>query len=93
MVLILDGSDRVVSVVGAEPPVYVDGKLQPLQVFNYTFNHPPDAYVDAAGALYVVQWWSKPDPIPFNWSVSTRGSTRPEVDFVGIIPSELNSLP
>ena len=58
MILILDGSDRVVSVVGGEPPVYVDGKLQPLQVFNYTFNHPHDVYVDAAGALYVVQWWS-----------------------------------
>jgi hypothetical protein len=58
MILILDGSDRVVSVVGGEPPVYVDGKLQPLQVFNYTFNHPHDVYVDAAGALYVPQWWS-----------------------------------
>jgi peptidylamidoglycolate lyase len=58
MILILDGSDRVVSVVGGEPPVYVDGKLQPLQVFNYTFNHPHDVYVDAAGALYVAQWWS-----------------------------------
>ena len=58
MILILDGSDRVVSVVGGEPPVYVDGNLQPLQVFNYTFNHPHDVYVDAAGALYVAQWWS-----------------------------------
>ena len=58
MILILDGDDHVVSVVGGEPPVYVDGKLQPLQVFNYTFNHPHDVYVDAAGALYVPQWWS-----------------------------------
>lgn len=58
MILILDGTDHVVSVVGGEPPVYVDGKLQPLQVFNYTFNHPHDVYVDAAGALYVPQWWS-----------------------------------
>jgi peptidylamidoglycolate lyase len=58
MILILDGSDRVVSVVGGEPPIYVDGKLQPLQVFNYTFNHPHDVYVDAAAALYVAQWWS-----------------------------------
>ncbi len=58
MILILDGSDRVVSAVGGEPPVYADGKLQPLQVFNYTFNHPHDVYVDAAGALYVAQWWS-----------------------------------
>ncbi len=58
MILILDGSNRVVSVVGGEPPQYVDGKLQPLQVFNYTFNHPHDVYVDSTGALYVPQWWS-----------------------------------
>ena len=58
MILILDGTDRVVSAVGGEPPVYVDGKLQPLQVFNYTFNHPHDVYVDSTGALYVPQWWS-----------------------------------
>ena len=58
MILILDGSNRVVSVVGGEPPQYVDGKLQPLQAFNYTFNHPHDVYVDSAGALYVAQWWS-----------------------------------
>ncbi len=58
MILIIDGSDRVVSAVGGEPPVYVDGKLQTLQLFNYTFNHPHDVYVDAAGALYVPQWWS-----------------------------------
>jgi hypothetical protein len=58
MILILDGSDRVVSAVGGEPPVYVDGKLQPMQVFNYTFNHPHDVYVDSTGALYVAQWWS-----------------------------------
>ena len=58
MILILDGADRVVSVVGGEPAVYVDGKIQPLQVFNYIFNHPHDVYVDATGALYVAQWWS-----------------------------------
>jgi hypothetical protein len=58
MVLILDGTNRVVSVVGGEPPQYIDGKLQPIQVFNYTFNHPHDVYVDSAGALYVAQWWS-----------------------------------
>ncbi len=58
MILILDETDRVVSAVGGEAPVYVDGKLQPLQVFNYTFNHPHDVYMDATGALYVPQWWS-----------------------------------
>lgn len=58
MILIVDGADRVVACVGGEPPEYVDGKLQPLSVFNYTFNHPHDVYVDKTGALYVVQWWS-----------------------------------
>ena len=58
MVLILDRTDRVVSVVGGEPATYVDGKLQPIDIFNYTFNHPHDVCVDATGALYVAQWWS-----------------------------------
>jgi hypothetical protein len=58
MIMILDGADRVVSCVGGEPPKYVDGKLQPLSVYNYTFNHPHDVYVDSEGALYVVQWSS-----------------------------------
>jgi hypothetical protein len=58
MILILDGEDRVVSVVGGKPPVYREGELQPIEVFNYTFAHPHDVYADAEGALYVVQWWS-----------------------------------
>jgi len=58
MILILDGSDRVVSCVGGDPPKYVDGKLQPLSAYNYTFIHPHDVYVDKAHALYVVQWAS-----------------------------------
>jgi hypothetical protein len=58
MILILDGTNRVVSAIGGEPPEYVDGKLQPLQVFNYIFNHPHDVYADPSGALYVAQWWS-----------------------------------
>lgn len=58
MIMILDGADRVVSCVGGEPPKYVDGKLQPLSVYNYLFAHPHDVYVDAEGALYVVQWSS-----------------------------------
>jgi len=58
MILILDETQRVVSAVGGEPPIYMDGKLQRLQPFNYTFNHPHDVYVDSAGALYVAQWWS-----------------------------------
>jgi peptidylamidoglycolate lyase len=58
MILILDGGDRVVSVVGGAPATYVDGKLQTPEVYNYTLTHPHDVYVDAAGALYVAQWWS-----------------------------------
>ena len=58
MVVILNGEDRVVSAVGGMPPVYREGELQQLETFNYTFNHPHDVYVDAAGALYVAQWWS-----------------------------------
>jgi hypothetical protein len=58
MIVILDGSDRVVSCVGGDPPKYLDGKLQPLSAFNYVFIHPHDVYVDKAHALYVVQWAS-----------------------------------
>lgn len=58
MVLILDGANKVVSVIGGMPPVYADGKLQQLENFNYTFNHPHDLYVDSSGAIYVAQWGS-----------------------------------
>jgi hypothetical protein len=58
MILVLDEANRVVSVIGGEPPEYVDGKLQQLQPFNYTFNHPHDVYADSTGDLYVAQWWS-----------------------------------
>jgi hypothetical protein len=57
MILILDGSDRVVSVVGGEAPVYENGILEPLVSSATTpFIHPHDVYVDKAGALYVAQW-------------------------------------
>ena len=58
MILVVDGADRVISSVGGDPPKYVDGKLQPLSAYNYTFIHPHDVYVDKADALYVVQWAS-----------------------------------
>src|SRR5262249_47245508 len=45
MIIILDGSNRIVSSVGGTPPVYADGKLTSLEVFNYTFSHPHDIYV------------------------------------------------
>ncbi len=57
MILILDGQDRVVSVVGGEAPVYEDGVLQPLvKATDSPFIHPHDVYADAAGAIYVAQW-------------------------------------
>ena len=56
MILILDGQDKVVSVVGGEAPVYDNGVLKPLVPFNATFNHPHDVYVDKGGSIYVAQW-------------------------------------
>jgi peptidylamidoglycolate lyase len=58
MLLIIDGSDRVVCVVGGDAPVYDKGKLQSLSPYNYTFAHPHDTYADSANSLYVAQWWS-----------------------------------
>src|SRR5690606_32787008 len=56
MILILDGQNRVVSVVGGEAPTYQGGTLQPLVAANAVFTHPHDVYADAAGDLYVAQW-------------------------------------
>ena len=60
MILILDKTDTVVSVIGGEAPVYQGGVLQPLAPSPTTpFIHPHDVYVDEAGAIYVAQWNSK----------------------------------
>lgn len=60
MILILDRDDRVVSVVGGQPPVYENGTLAPLAPDPQTpFIHPHDVYADSTGALYVAQWNSK----------------------------------
>ena len=37
---------------------WIEGKLETLQVFNYTFNHPQDVCVDSVVSLYLPQWWS-----------------------------------
>lgn len=60
MILILDKTDKVVSVIGGDAPVYQDGVLQKLTPSADTpFIHPHDVYVDRAGAIYVAQWNSK----------------------------------
>ena len=67
-VLILDGADRVVSVIGGMAPAYVGGKLQPLVNYNHTFGHPHDVCVDCSGALYVAQWDSnRTYPVKLEW--------------------------
>lgn len=56
MILVLDGDDRVVSVIGGEAPRYEGGVLQPIRAFNYSLFHPHDVHIDTVGDLYVVQW-------------------------------------
>ncbi len=56
MILILDKSNTLVSVVGGEAPVYKEGKLQTLTPYNYTLTHPHDVYIDSRGDLYIAQW-------------------------------------
>jgi hypothetical protein len=58
VVLILDGSDRIVSAIGGLPQAGSDGKPRPVVNYNYTFNHPHDVCVGQDGALYVSQWSS-----------------------------------
>jgi len=57
-ILILDGADQIVSILGGPPAVYVDGRLQAIRPFNHTFSHPHDICIDGAGAVYVAQWWA-----------------------------------
>lgn len=60
MILILDATDRVVSVIGGEAPAYDGNTLKPLAASATTpFIHPHDVYVDKTGAVYVAQWNSK----------------------------------
>ncbi|MEM8987406.1 MAG: 6-bladed beta-propeller [Pseudomonadota bacterium] len=58
MILILDDTDAIISVVGGQPPRYDGDRMRTLYPFNYEFNHPHDVCVDEDGALYVAQWWS-----------------------------------
>ena len=56
MLLVLDKDDRLVSAIGGLPPVYNDGALQPVRVYNHSLYHPHDIHVDSRGDLYVPQW-------------------------------------
>jgi len=56
-VAVLDADLRVVSLPGAEAPVYRDGALQPMTLSgNNPFRYPHGVCVDDEDALYVAQW-------------------------------------
>jgi hypothetical protein len=56
-VIIIDHkTHRVLSAPGGTPPVYADGKLQPLHQAQSVFKHVHDLYVDAEGDIYVGEW-------------------------------------
>jgi len=57
-VTILDKANRVVANIGGSEPVYVDGKLQPMQQATTLFAHPHDVCVDGDESIYVAQWAS-----------------------------------
>jgi hypothetical protein len=58
-VSIIDGSDRIVSNIGALPATYdASGKLQPLQQDGPLFIHPHGLLKDDEDSLYVCQWAS-----------------------------------
>ena len=55
---VLDRDYRIVSNIGGTPPVYIDGKLQPMQQQGGFFRHPHDLVVATDGAIYVPQFAS-----------------------------------
>jgi peptidylamidoglycolate lyase len=55
---VLDRDYRIVSNIGGTAPVYVDGKLQPMQQQGGLFRHPHDLVVAKDGAIYVPQFAS-----------------------------------
>ncbi|MFN7341315.1 MAG: 6-bladed beta-propeller [Opitutia bacterium] len=56
-VAVLDADLRVVSLPGAEAPVYKDGALQPMALSaNNPFRYPHGVCVDDEESLYVAQW-------------------------------------
>ena len=57
-VTILDKHNKVVSNIGGNEPIYVDGVLQPLIQTDKIFVHPHDVCVDNDQNIYVAQWAS-----------------------------------
>ena len=57
-VTILDKHNKVVSNIGGNEPIYVNGILQPLQQTEKIFVHPHDVCVDQDENIYVAQWAS-----------------------------------
>ena len=55
-VTILDKNFKVVSNLGGNEPLYVDGKLQAMHQADKVFQYPHDVCIDDEGSLYVAQW-------------------------------------
>lgn len=53
---IFDESNKIVANLGAPQPVYIEGKLQPMQTDWQIFNHIHCICVDQDDNLYVGQW-------------------------------------
>ena len=57
-VIILNGENKVVSVLCGSVPAYENGKLKPFYQTDKLFKHPHDVLVDDEENLYVCQWSS-----------------------------------
>ncbi|AWB65905.1 6-bladed beta-propeller [Saccharobesus litoralis] len=56
---IFDRNNRVIANLGAEPPVYNQGELQPMTTNWQIFNHCHGMCIDKQGNLYIGQWRAK----------------------------------
>lgn len=55
-VTILDKNNKVVSNIGGNKPLYINGKLKKMQQTERIFKHAHDVCVDNDGNLYICQW-------------------------------------
>ncbi|WP_440875972.1 6-bladed beta-propeller [Thalassotalea sp. PLHSN55] len=53
---IFDKENKVISTIGAQPPEYIHGELQPLTTNWQLFKHAHGVIADQDGNLYVGQW-------------------------------------